>query len=79
MASEGELSGQMLSLPSALMWRNWNAFKWYSCLFQDNVASGMECLSDTGPLVMEVLRVVDLIRSGGVDRSELQIGDAAHT
>lgn len=76
MASEGELSEQTLSLPSSLMWRNWNAFKWYSCLYQDNVASGMEGLSDAGRLVMEVLRVVDLIRCGGVDRSGLQLEGA---
>lgn len=76
MASEGELSEQTLSLPSSLMWRNWNAFKWYSCLYQDNVASGMEGLSDAGPLVMEVLRVVEFIRSGVVDWSGLQLESA---
>ncbi|MEB8059343.1 hypothetical protein [Pseudomonas fulva] len=76
MASEGELSGQTLSLPSSLLWRNWNAFKWYSCLYQDNVDSGMEGLSDAGRLVREVLRVVELIRSGGVDRSGLQLEGA---
>ena len=73
-----ELSAQVLSLPS-LTWRNWNAFQWYSCLYHDNVASSMECLSDAGPLVTEVLRVVDLIRSAVVDRTELPLESAAHT
>ena len=53
----------MPQLPLHLMRRNWNAFNWYSCLYQDNVASRMDCLSDPRALLTEVLRTVELIKS----------------
>lgn len=74
LVSDCVLHTQYLQIPSYLTWRNWNAFKWYSCLYQDNVASTMDCLSDPGLLVTEVLRTVDLIKAGleGQYRLELE-------
>lgn len=64
LASDGRLFEPILQLPIHLIRRNWNAFNWYSCLYQDNVASKMDCLSDPGGLVTQVLRTVELIKSG---------------
>jgi hypothetical protein len=72
LASDGRLLAPIPQLPLHLMQRNWNAFNWYSCLYQDNVASKMDCLSDPGGLVTQVLRTVELIKSGLPGQPELQ-------
>ena len=79
LASDGGLLAQTPQLPLYLMWRNWNAFKWYSCLYQDNVASKMDCLSDPGALVTEVLRTVELIKSELTGQPELQCASVSTT
>jgi len=67
---EGKLaSGEMLrapipQLPPHLTYRNWKAFNWYSYLYRDNVSSKMDCLSDPGALVKQVLHTIELIKLG---------------
>lgn len=79
LASDGGLLAQTPQLPLYLMWRNWNAFKWYSCLYQDNVASKIDCLSDPMALVTEVLRTVELIKSELSGQPELQCASVSAT
>jgi hypothetical protein len=79
LASDRGLLAQTPQLPLYLMWRNWNAFKWYSCLYQDNVASKIDCLSDPMALVTEVLRTVELIKSELSGQPELQCASVSAT
>ncbi|MDD0984039.1 PD-(D/E)XK nuclease family protein [Pseudomonas shahriarae] len=64
LASDEMLRAPIPQLPLHLMRRDWKAFNWYSCLYRDNVSSKMDCLSDPGALVTQVLRTIELIKSG---------------
>jgi len=71
LASDEMRMAPIPQLPLHLIRRDWNAFNWSSCLYQDNVSSKMDCLSDPGALVTQVLRTIELIKSGMTGQPEL--------
>ncbi|MGF6282188.1 hypothetical protein ABH908_000327 [Pseudomonas frederiksbergensis] len=50
-------------LPQNLLPRQWRSFKWQSCMFQDGVATNMECLQRPDQVVTEVLQTIEQIKS----------------
>ena len=76
MASADKLSTPTPQLPPHLLRRDWKAFNWYSYLYRDNVSSKMDCLSDPVALVTEVLRTINLIKSGNAGQSSAEVDGA---
>ncbi len=53
----------VLNLPPMLLPRQWRSFKWQSCMFQDSVATNMECLLKPDQVVTEIRRAIQEIKS----------------
>lgn len=51
------------NLPQNLLPRQWRSFKWHSCMFQDSVATNMECLQNPDQVVAEILQTIEQIKS----------------
>ncbi|MEX5687881.1 PDDEXK-like family protein [Pseudomonas silesiensis] len=42
--------------------RHWKAFKWHSHLYQDNVASNMQCLLDPSDIIPQILQTIQCVQ-----------------